>query len=85
MENNPHPEFILIPLDDTKLLAGGIVSLVARGRMVSLIVIQSDFQREIEQAAFGTGVLVDQNDFSDDKMLQGPYLSSSLIHSALPY
>jgi catalase len=32
---------------------------------------------EVEQAAFGTGVLVDGMDFSDDKMLQGRTLSYS--------
>ena len=32
---------------------------------------------EVEQAAFGTGVLVDGLDFSDDKMLQGRTLSYS--------
>ena len=30
-----------------------------------------DYFTEVEQAAFGTGVLVDGLDFSDDKMLQG--------------
>jgi catalase len=32
---------------------------------------------EVEQAAFGTGVMVDGLDFSDDKMLQGRTLSYS--------
>jgi catalase len=32
---------------------------------------------EVEQAAFGTGVLVDGLDFSDDKMLQGRTFSYS--------
>ena len=32
---------------------------------------------EVEQAAFGTGVLVDGLEFSDDKMLQGRTLSYS--------
>jgi len=32
---------------------------------------------EVEQAAFGTGVLVDGLDFSDDKMLQGRTMSYS--------
>src|SRR5699024_933826 len=36
-----------------------------------------DFHAEIEQAAFGTGVLVDGMDFSDDKMLQGRTFSYS--------
>ncbi|MFP3360229.1 catalase, partial [Planococcus sp. SIMBA_143] len=32
---------------------------------------------EVEQASFGTGVLVDGLDFSDDKMLQGRTFSYS--------
>ena len=36
-----------------------------------------NFFAEIEQSAFGTGVLVDGIDFSDDKMLQGRTLSYS--------
>ena len=36
-----------------------------------------DFHAEVEQAAFGTGVLVDGMDFSDDKMLQGRTFSYS--------
>lgn len=36
-----------------------------------------DYHSEIEQAAFGTGVLVDGMDFSDDKMLQGRTFSYS--------
>jgi catalase len=36
-----------------------------------------NFFAEVEQAAFGTGVLVDGIDFSDDKMLQGRTLSYS--------
>jgi catalase len=36
-----------------------------------------NFFAEVEQSAFGTGVLVDGIDFSDDKMLQGRTLSYS--------
>jgi catalase len=36
-----------------------------------------NFFAEVEQAAFGTGVLVDGMDFSDDKMLQGRTFSYS--------
>jgi catalase len=36
-----------------------------------------NFFAEVEQASFGTGVLVDGIDFSDDKMLQGRTLSYS--------
>ena len=35
---------------------------------------------EVEQAAFGAGVLVDNLDFSDDKMLQGRTFSTSDTH-----
>jgi catalase len=37
----------------------------------------ANFFAEVEQSAFGTGVLVDGIDFSDDKMLQGRTLSYS--------
>jgi catalase len=36
-----------------------------------------NYFNEVEQAAFGTGVLVDGLDFSDDKMLQGRTFSYS--------
>ena len=42
-----------------------------------------NFFAEVEQSAFGTGVLVDGIDFSDDKMLQGRTLVL-LRHAALP-
>jgi len=37
----------------------------------------ANYFAEVEQASFGTGVLVDGLDFSDDKMLQGRTLSYS--------
>ena len=36
-----------------------------------------DYFAEVEQVTFGTGVLVDGLDFSDDKMLQGRTFSYS--------
>src|SRR5690625_7471743 len=36
-----------------------------------------NYHNEVEQSAFGTGVLVDGMDFSDDKMLQGRTFSYS--------
>ena len=39
--------------------------------------VPGNFFAEVEQSAFGTGVLVDGIDFSDDKMLQGRTLSYS--------
>ena len=41
-----------------------------------------DYFTEVEQAAFGTGVLVDGLDFSDDKMLQGRHFPIP-IHNAI--
>jgi catalase len=37
----------------------------------------TNYFAEVEQAAFGTGVLVDGLDFSDDKLLQGRTFSYS--------
>jgi catalase len=37
----------------------------------------TNYFAEVEQVAFGTGVLVDGLDFSDDKMLQGRTFSYS--------
>jgi catalase len=36
-----------------------------------------DYFNEVELSAFGTGVLVDGLDFSDDKMVQGRTFSNS--------
>ena len=54
----------------------GAVPWLPVGRMV-LDRNPVDYHSEIEQAAFGTGVLVDGMDFSDDKMLQGRTFSYS--------
>ncbi len=76
MEDGYHPELDFDPLDDTKLWPEEQFHWLAVGRMV-LDRNPEDFHMDIEQAAFGTGVLVDGMDFSDDKMLQGRTFSYS--------
>lgn len=76
MEDDYHPELDFDPLDDTKLWPEDKFPWLPVGRMV-LNRNPEDFHGEIEQAAFGTGVLVDGMDFSDDKMLQGRTFSYS--------
>ncbi|MCP3027836.1 catalase [Halobacillus sp. A5] len=76
MEDGYHPELDFDPLDDTKLWPEKKFPWKPVGRMV-LDRNPEDFHAEIEQAAFGTGVLVDGMDFSDDKMLQGRTFSYS--------
>jgi catalase len=76
MEDDYHPELDFDPLDDTKLWPEDKFPWLPVGRMV-LDRNPVDFHAEIEQAAFGTGVLVDGMDFSDDKMLQGRTFSYS--------
>lgn len=76
MEDDYHPELDFDPLDDTKLWPEEQFPWMPVGRMV-LDRNPKDFHAEIEQAAFGTGVLVDGMDFSDDKMLQGRTFSYS--------
>nr|WP_040225110.1 catalase [Bhargavaea cecembensis] len=76
MEDGYHPELDFDPLDDTKLWPEDKFPWLPVGRMV-LDENPTDFHSQIEQAAFGTGVLVDGMDFSDDKMLQGRTFSYS--------
>ena len=76
MEDGYHPELDFDPLDDTKLWPEDKFPWLSVGRMV-LDRNPVDYHAEIEQAAFGTGVLVDGMDFSDDKMLQGRTFSYS--------
>ena len=76
MEDGPHPELDFDPLDDTKLWPEDQFPWLPVGRMV-LDRNPEDYFNEVEQAAFGTGVLVDGLDFSDDKMLQGRTFSYS--------
>ncbi|CAN5465102.1 catalase KatX [soil metagenome] len=76
MSDDEHPELDFDPLDDTKLWPPDQFPWMPVGRMV-LDRNPENYFAEVEQAAFGTGVLVDGLDFSDDKMLQGRTLSYS--------
>ncbi|WP_342559457.1 catalase [Metasolibacillus sp. FSL K6-0083] len=76
MEDGPHPELDFDPLDDTKLWPNDQFPWHLVGKMV-LNKNPEDYFAEVEQATFGTGVLVDGLDFSDDKMLQGRTFSYS--------
>lgn len=76
MEDGPHPELDFDPLDDTKLWPREQFPWLPVGKMV-LNRNPEDYFTEVEQVAFGTGVLVDGLDFSDDKMLQGRTFSYS--------
>ncbi|MDB5316458.1 MAG: katE [Rhodospirillales bacterium] len=76
MADGEHPELSFDPLDDTKRWPEDEFPLLPVGRMV-LDRNVNNFFAEAEQSAFGTGVLVDGVDFSDDKMLQGRTLSYS--------
>ena len=76
MSDEYHEELDFDPLDDTKLWPEDKFPWLPVGKMV-LDRNPVDFHSEIEQAAFGTGVLVDGMDFSDDKMLQGRTFSYS--------
>ena len=76
MDDNEHPELDFDPLDDTKVWPEDQFPLKAIGRMV-LNRAPENFFLENEQIAFGTGVLVDGLDFSDDKMLVGRTFSYS--------
>ncbi|MGF7050302.1 catalase [Paenibacillus sp. DS2015] len=76
MSNDEHPELDFDPLDDTKLWDTDLFPMLPVGKMV-LNKNPENYFTEVEQAAFGTGVLVDGLDFSDDKMLQGRTLSYS--------
>ncbi|KIL51886.1 catalase [Jeotgalibacillus soli] len=76
MSDEEHPELDFDPLDDTKLWPTDKFPFLPVGKMV-LNKNPENFFAEVEQAAFGTGVLVDGLDFSDDKMLQGRTFSYS--------
>jgi catalase len=76
MSDDEHPELDYDPLDDTKTWDEDQFPLLPVGRMV-LDRNPKNYFAEVEQAAFGTGVLVDGLDFSDDKMLQGRTMSYS--------
>ncbi|MEO6501791.1 MAG: catalase [Jatrophihabitantaceae bacterium] len=76
MDDHDHPELDWDPLDDTKVWPENDFPLLPVGKMV-LNRIPENFFAESEQIAFGTGVLVDGLDFSDDKMLVGRTFSYS--------
>src|SRR4051794_9283939 len=76
MDDHEHPELDFDPLDDTKVWPENEFPLRKVGTM-TLNRTPEDFFTESEQIAFGTGVLVDGLDFSDDKMLVGRTFSYS--------
>jgi catalase len=76
MDDHDHPELDWDPLDDTKVWPENDFPLHAVGKM-TLNRNPTNFFAENEQIAFGTGVLVDGLDFSDDKMLVGRTFSYS--------
>ncbi|MGY1503303.1 catalase [Streptomyces sp. QTS52] len=76
MDDHDHPELDFDPLDDTKTWPEQDFPPRPVGRMV-LDRMPENFFAENEQISFGTGVLVDGLDFSDDKMLVGRTFSYS--------
>ena len=76
MDDHDHPELDWDPLDDTKVWPEELFPVKPVGRMVLDRNVEDNFA-ENEQIAFGTGVLVDGLDFSDDKMLVGRTFSYS--------
>jgi len=76
MSDDDHPELDFDPLDDTKVWPEDQFPPKLVGRMV-LDANVRNHHAENEQIAFGTGVLVDGLDFSDDKMLVGRTFSYS--------
>src|ERR1700712_574968 len=76
MDDHDHPELDFDPLDDTKTWPENDFPLRKVGTL-TLNRTPEDFFAESEQIAFGTGVLVDGLDFSDDKMLVGRTFSYS--------
>ncbi|WP_058306465.1 catalase [Gracilibacillus massiliensis] len=76
MEDGEHPELDYDPLDPTKIWYKDTHPWHKVGKMV-LNKNPDNFHAETEQVAFGTGVLVDGLDFSDDKLLQGRTYSYS--------
>lgn len=76
MSDDEHAELDFDPLDDTKLWPQDQFPWLPVG-MMTLNKNPENYFHEVEQVAFGTGVLVDGLDFSDDKMLQGRTFSYS--------
>ena len=76
MDDHEHPELDFDPLDDTKVWP----EEVFEPRLVGTMTLNrnvDDHHNQNEQIAFGTGVLIDGLDFSDDKMLVGRTFSYS--------
>ncbi|GHD30266.1 catalase [Nocardiopsis kunsanensis] len=76
MSDEEHPELDFDPLDDTKTWPEQDFPPKPVGRIVLDRNVSNNFA-ENEQISFGTGVLVDGLDFSDDKMLVGRTFSYS--------
>ncbi|WP_374163710.1 catalase [Arcticibacter sp. MXS-1] len=76
MSDDDHAELDFDPLDDTKIWPKEQFPWLPVGKM-TLNKNPVNYFAEVEQSAFGTGVLVDGLDFSDDKMLQGRTFSYS--------
>ncbi|TDC20220.1 catalase [Actinomadura bangladeshensis] len=76
MDDHDHPELDFDPLDDTKVWPENEFPAKPVGRIVLDRNVDDTFA-ENEQISFGTGVLVDGLDFSDDKMLVGRTFSYS--------
>jgi len=76
MSDDEHAELDFDPLDDTKIWPKDQFPWLPVGKM-TLDRNPVNYFAEVEQSAFGTGVLVDGLDFSDDKMLQGRTFSYS--------
>jgi catalase len=76
MDDHEHPELDWDPLDVTKLWPEDQFPLRHVGH-IQLNRNPADYHNEVEQVAFGTGVLVDGIDFSEDKLLQGRTFSYS--------
>ncbi len=76
MADGEHPELDFDPLDDTKTWPENVFPAKPVGRMVLDRTVVHQFA-ENEQISFGTGVLVDGLEFSDDKMLVGRTFSYS--------
>ena len=76
MSDDEHPELDFDPLDATKLWPKEQFPWQKVGKIV-LNRVPDNYFAETEQVAFGTGVLVDGLDFSDDKLLVGRTFSYS--------
>ena len=76
MSDDEHPELDFDPLDATEIWPKEQFPFQLIGKIV-LNKNPENYFAETEQVAFGTGVLVDGLDFSDDKLLQGRTFSYS--------